>query len=313
MEFHHVPIMLERVLEELNIRPDGIYLDGTVGGAGHSSEILKRLSDKGRLICLDQDDTAVAIATERLAKISSRATVVKSNFVNFASVLDELGIAQVDGILLDLGVSSHQLDNGERGFSYRTDAPLDMRMDQSNPETARDIVNNYSEADLTRIFREYGEEPFARQIAANICRARQKAKISTTFELNELIRSSIPARARRNGGHPSKQTFQAIRIALNRELQVLEDSMDQMIERLSSGGRLCIITFHSLEDRIVKQSMRRAEHPCICPPDFPVCVCGRVPQGRMVTRKPILPDEKEQEENPRSKSAKLRVFEKKPE
>ena len=200
MEFHHVPIMLERVLEELNIRPDGIYLDGTVGGAGHSSEILKRLSDKGRLICLDQDDTAVAIATERLAKISSRATVVKSNFVNFASVLDELGIAQVDGILLDLGVSSHQLDNGERGFSYRTDAPLDMRLDQSNPETARDIVNNYSEADLTRIFREYGEEPFARQIAANICRARQKAKISTTFELNELIRSSIPARARRNGG-----------------------------------------------------------------------------------------------------------------
>ena len=310
MEFHHVPIMLGSVLEQLKLRPDGTYLDGTVGGAGHSSEIAKRLSGEGRLICLDQDQTAVDTATERLAKITDRARVVKSNYVNFASVLDDLGIGQVDGILLDLGVSSYQLDNGERGFSYRTDAPLDMRMDQSNPETARDIINNYSEADLTRILREYGEEPFARQIAANICRARQKAEIATTFELNELIRSSIPARARRNGGHPSKQTFQAIRIALNRELQVLEDSMDQMIDRLSSGGRLCIITFHSLEDRIVKQAMRRVENPCICPPDFPVCVCGRVSQGKVITRKPILPDEEEQEQNPRSKSAKLRVFEK---
>ena len=311
MEFHHVPIMLGSVLEQLKLRPDGTYLDGTVGGAGHSSEIAKRLSGEGRLICLDQDQTAVDTATERLAKITDRARVVKSNYVNFASVLDDLGIGQVDGILLDLGVSSYQLDNGERGFSYRTDAPLDMRMDQSNPETARDIINNYSEADLTRILREYGEEPFARQIAANICRARQKAEIATTFELNELIRSSIPARARRNGGHPSKQTFQALRIALNRELQVLEDSIDRMIGRLSSGGRLCIITFHSLEDRIVKQAMKRAEHPCICPPDFPVCVCGKVSQGRVVTRKPILPDPEEQEENPRSKSAKLRVFEKK--
>ena len=311
MEFHHVPILLERILDLMQIRPDGTYLDGTVGGAGHSSEILKRLSPEGRLFCLDQDSTAVETATKRLAEISDRATVVKSNFVNFESVLDDLGIEKLDGILLDLGVSSYQLDNGERGFSYRTDAPLDMRMDQSNPETARDIINNYSEADLTRILREYGEEPFARQIAASICRARQKAEITTTFELNELIRSSIPARARRNGGHPSKQTYQAIRIALNRELQVLEDSMDRMIDRLSSGGRLCIITFHSLEDRIVKQSMRRAEHPCICPPDFPVCVCGRVSQGKVITRKPIIPDEKEQEENPRSKSAKLRVFEKK--
>ena len=311
MEFHHVPILLERILDLMQIRPDGTYLDGTVGGAGHSSEILKRLSPEGRLVCLDQDSTAVETDTKRLAEISDRATVVKSNFVNFESVLDDLGIEKLDGILLDLGVSSYQLDNGERGFSYRTDAPLDMRMDQSNPETARDIINNYSEADLTRILREYGEEPFARQIAASICRARQKAEITTTFELNELIRSSIPARARRNGGHPSKQTYQAIRIALNRELQVLEDSMDRMIDRLSSGGRLCIITFHSLEDRIVKQSMRRAEHPCICPPDFPVCVCGRVSQGKVITRKPIIPDEKEQEENPRSKSAKLRVFEKK--
>ncbi len=311
MEFHHVPILLDQVLDQLKIRPDGTYLDGTVGGAGHSSEILKRLDENGRLVCLDQDQTAVDTATKRLAELSDRATVIKSNFVNFTSVLEQLGIGPVDGILLDLGVSSYQLDNGERGFSYRTDAPLDMRMDQSNPETARDIINQYSEADLTRILREYGEEPFARQIAANICKRRKEKEIVTTFELNELIRSSIPARARRNGGHPSKQTYQAIRIALNRELQVLEDSIDRMIERLSSGGRLCIITFHSLEDRIVKQAMKKAEHPCICPPDFPVCVCGRVSQGKVITRKPILPDEEEQESNPRSKSAKLRVFEKK--
>ncbi|MBR0147091.1 MAG: 16S rRNA (cytosine(1402)-N(4))-methyltransferase RsmH [Eubacterium sp.] len=311
MEFHHVPILLESVLDQLMIHPDGVYMDGTVGGAGHSSEILKRLDENGRLICLDQDRTAVETARERLTAISDRASVVKTNYVNFDTVLDDLGVDRVDGILLDLGVSSYQLDNGERGFSYRMDAPLDMRMDQDNPETARDIVNNYSEDDLTRILREYGEEPFARQIARSICRSREEKEITTTFELNELIRSSIPARARRNGGHPSKQTFQALRIALNRELQVLEDSIDRMIGRLSSGGRLCIITFHSLEDRIVKQAMKRAEHPCICPPDFPVCVCGKVSQGRVVTRKPILPDPEEQEDNPRSKSAKLRVFEKK--
>ena len=311
MEFHHVPILLESVLEQLSIRPNGVYMDGTVGGAGHSSEILKRLDERGRLICLDQDRTAVETARDRLAAISDRASVVKTNYVNFDTVLDDLGVKRLDGILLDLGVSSYQLDNGERGFSYRMDAPLDMRMDQDSPETARDIVNTYSEDDLTRILREYGEEPFARQIARSICRAREEKEITTTFELNELIRSSIPARARRNGGHPSKQTFQALRIALNRELQVLEDSIDRMIGRLSSGGRLCVITFHSLEDRIVKQAMKRAEHPCTCPPDFPVCVCGKIPKGRVITRKPILPDEKEQEENPRSKSAKLRVFEKK--
>ena len=311
MEFHHVPILLESVLEQLSIRPNGVYMDGTVGGAGHSSEILKRLDERGRLICLDQDRTAVETARDRLAAISDRASVVKTNYVNFDTVLDDLGVKRLDGILLDLGVSSYQLDNGERGFSYRMDAPLDMRMDQDSPETARDIVNTYSEDDLTRILREYGEEPFARQIARSICRAREEKEITTTFELNELIRSSIPARARRNGGHPSKQTFQALRIALNRELQVLEDSIDRMIGRLSSGGRLCVITFHSLEDRIVKQAMKGAEHPCTCPPDFPVCVCGKIPKGRVITRKPILPDEKEQEENPRSKSAKLRVFEKK--
>ncbi|MCR4838137.1 MAG: 16S rRNA (cytosine(1402)-N(4))-methyltransferase RsmH [Eubacterium sp.] len=311
MEFHHVPILLGSVLDQLKIKPDGCYMDGTVGGAGHSSEILKRLGEGGRLVCLDQDRTAVEVARERLSAISDRASVVKTNYVNFETVLQDLKIDRLDGILLDLGVSSYQLDNGERGFSYRVDAPLDMRMDQDTPETAKDIVNNYSEADLTRILREYGEEPFARQIARNICRAREKKEIATTFELNELIRSSISARAMRDGGHPSKQTFQALRIALNKELQVLEDSIDRMIDSLSSGGRLCIITFHSLEDRIVKQAMKRAENPCICPPDFPVCACGRVSKGRVITRKPILPDEREKEENPRSKSAKLRVFEKK--
>ena len=311
MEFHHVPILLDSVLDQLKIKPDGCYMDGTVGGAGHSSEILKRLGEGGRLVCLDQDRTAVEVARERLSAISDRASVVKTNYVNFETVLQDLKIDRLDGILLDLGVSSYQLDNGERGFSYRMDAPLDMRMDQDTPETAKDIVNNYSEADLTRILREYGEEPFARQIARNICRAREKKEIATTFELNELIRSSISARAMRDGGHPSKQTFQALRIALNKELQVLEDSIDRMIDSLSSGGRLCIITFHSLEDRIVKQAMKRAENPCICPPDFPVCACGRVSKGRVITRKPILPDDREKEENPRSKSAKLRVFEKK--
>ena len=311
MEFHHVPILLDSVLDQLKIKPDGCYMDGTVGGAGHSSEILKRLGEGGRLVCLDQDRTAVEVARERLSAISDRASVVKTNYVNFETVLQDLKIDRLDGILLDLGVSSYQLDNGERGFSYRMDAPLDMRMDQDTPETAKDIVNNYSEAELTRILREYGEEPFARQIARNICRAREKKEIATTFELNELIRSSISARAMRDGGHPSKQTFQALRIALNKELQVLEDSIDRMIDSLSSGGRLCIITFHSLEDRIVKQAMKRAENPCICPPDFPVCACGRVSKGRVITRKPILPDDREKEENPRSKSAKLRVFEKK--
>ncbi|MBR6173841.1 MAG: 16S rRNA (cytosine(1402)-N(4))-methyltransferase RsmH [Eubacterium sp.] len=311
MEFHHIPIMLDRVIEELKIRPNGVYVDGTVGGAGHSSEILKRLSDKGTLVAIDQDRDAVDTARKRLADISDRATVVKSNFVNFDIVLDDLGIGSVDGVLLDLGVSSYQFDQADRGFSYRFDAPLDMRMDQTQEETAADIVNEYSEEDLVRILREYGEEPFARRIAANICREREKKPIRTTFELNELIKSSIPASARRDGGHPSKQTYQAIRIALNKELQILEDSIDQMIHRLSSGGRLCIITFHSLEDRIVKNAMRVAEKPCICPPDFPVCVCGRIPLGKVITRKPIVPDEEELRGNPRAKSAKLRIFERK--
>jgi len=311
MEFHHIPIMLDSVLEHLNIRPNGVYVDGTVGGAGHSVEILKKLTGNGRLIAIDQDRDAVETSRERLAAVSDRATVVKSNFVNFDIVLNDLGVGAVDGVLLDLGVSSYQFDHADRGFSYRFDAPLDMRMDQTQDETAADIVNDYSEDELVRILREYGEEPFARRIASNICKAREKKPIRTTFELNELITSSIPASARRNGGHPSKQTYQAIRIALNRELQVLEESIGQMIRRLSSGGRLCIITFHSLEDRIVKNAMRTAERPCICPPDFPVCVCGRLPQGRVITKKPIVPDADELKGNPRAKSAKLRVFEKK--
>ncbi len=311
MEFHHIPIMLESVLEHLNIRPNGVYVDGTVGGAGHSVEILKRLTGNGRLIAIDQDRDAVETSRERLAAVSDRATVVKSNFVNFDIVLNDLGVGAVDGVLLDLGVSSYQFDHADRGFSYRFDAPLDMRMDQTQDETAADIVNGYSEEELVRILREYGEEPFARRIASNICKTREKKPIRTTFELNELITSSIPASARRNGGHPSKQTYQAIRIALNHELQVLEESIGQMIRRLSSGGRLCIITFHSLEDRIVKNAMRTAERPCICPPDFPVCVCGRLPQGRVITKKPIVPDADELKGNPRAKSAKLRVFEKK--
>ena len=311
MEFRHIPIMLGSVLEHLNIKPNGVYVDGTVGGAGHSVEILKRLTGNGRLIAIDQDRDAVETSRERLAAVSDRATVVKSNFVNFDIVLDDLGVGAVDGVLLDLGVSSYQFDQADRGFSYRFDAPLDMRMDQTQEETAADIVNGYSEEELVRILREYGEEPFARRIAANICKTREKKPIRTTYELNELITSSIPASARRNGGHPSKQTYQAIRIALNRELQVLEESIGQMIHRLSSGGRLCIITFHSLEDRIVKNAMRTAERPCICPPDFPVCVCGRLPLGRVITKKPIVPDEEELKGNPRAKSAKLRVFEKK--
>ncbi len=311
MEFKHVSIMLDQVIENLSIKEDGIYCDGTVGGAGHSSAILSHLGPKGRLICFDQDRDAIKTATERLnADNDDRVSVVKSNYVNMPAVLSEMGIEKVDGILLDLGVSSYQFDNGERGFSYRMDAPLDMRMDQDSDYTAKDIVNDYSEQELFRMIKEYGEDPFARNIAKNIVKAREVKKIETTFELNEIIKNSIPAKKRREGGHPSKRTYQAIRIELNHELSVLENSIDGMIDMLNPGGRLCIITFHSLEDRIVKQRMKTAENPCICPPEFPVCVCGRKPKGRVVTRKPIVPDNKELEENPRSKSSKLRVFEK---
>ena len=310
MEFKHVPIMLDQVLENLDIKADGVYVDGTLGGAGHSNEIIKKLSSGGRLVGIDQDDDAIRTAGARLQKYKDRVDIVKANYVNMNPVLDELGIGKVDGILLDLGVSSYQFDNADRGFSYRMDAPLDMRMDRSSDYTAEDIVNDYSEAELRRIIKDYGEEKFAGRIAAEIVRTREKDRIKTTFELNDIISRAIPAAARRHGGHPSKKTYQAIRIELNNELSVLSDSIDGMIERLKPGGRLCIITFHSLEDRIVKNAFKNAENPCTCPPEFPVCVCGKKPKGRVITRKPIEADEKEREINPRSTSAKLRVFEK---
>ena len=310
MEFKHIPIMLNEVLEGLNIKPDGIYVDGTLGGAGHSSEIIKRLSDKGRLIGIDQDMDAIKASSERLQSYEN-AIIIHSNYVNMRNVLLERDIKKVNGILLDLGVSSYQFDNTERGFSYREDAPLDMRMDRDQSYTAQDIVNDYSESELRRIISDYGEEKFAGRIASNIVRRREVKRIETTFELNDIIKDSIPAAARRHGGNPSKKTYQALRIELNKELMVLEDSLEEMIEMLNPGGRLCIITFHSLEDRIVKSAFRTAENPCICPPEFPVCTCGRVSKGRVVNRKPITASEDELTENPRSSSAKLRIFEKK--
>jgi len=287
-------------------------VDGTLGGGGHASEVAARLGDGGRLIGIDQDADAIAAASERLAPFGDKITVVRSNYERIAQVLDELEIPQVDGIYLDLGVSSFQLDTAERGFTYREDdAPLDMRMDQRNALSAYEVVNDYSEENLSRILHEYGEERFARKIAHNICVSRQQAPIRTTGELIEIIKRSIPAKIRATGGHPAKRTFQAIRIEVNQELTVLSESLDGMIDLLNDGGRLCVITFHSLEDRIVKNIFRKNEHPCTCPPEFPVCVCGKKSKGTVVTRKPILPGEEEMETNPRSKSAKLRVFERK--
>ena len=306
MSFHHIPVLLAECIDGLAIRPDGIYLDGTAGGAGHSKEIAARLTT-GRLIALDQDPDAVAAASQRLEGLP--ATVVQSNFRYADRALAQLGVDGLDGVLLDLGVSSHQLDEVSRGFSYQGDAPLDMRMDQRNDRTAADIVNGYGEMELYRIIRDYGEDRFAKNIAKHIVRARENAPIETTGELAEIIKAAIPAKVRATGGHPAKRTFQAIRIELNQELTVLEQSIDTMIDLLNPSGRLSIITFHSLEDRIVKKRFREMEHPCICPPDFPVCVCGRVSKGRVITRKPILPSEEELEVNSRSKSAKLRVFE----
>ena len=311
MEFKHISIMLDQVIEGLNIQPNGIYVDGTVGGAGPSSEICKHL-DGGRLIGIDQDRDAIAAAKKRLEPFPF-VTIVKSNYVNMDTILNDLDVPEVNGILLDLGVSSYQFDNGERGFSYRVDAPLDMRMDQDNPMTAKDVVNTYTEQDLYRIIRDYGEDPFANRIARRIVQEREKKAIETTFELNEIIKEAIPAAARRKGGHPSKKTYQALRIEINHELSVLENSIDGMIDRLADGGRLCIITFHSLEDRIVKAAFRKAENPCICPPEFPVCVCGNKSKGKVITRKPIEASPEELEYNPRSSSAKLRIFERKKE
>lgn len=309
MEFKHVSVLLEETIDSLNIKPDGIYVDGTLGGGGHSLEICKRLGPNGRLIGIDQDMDAIKAATERLKDYNDKVTIVHSNYQDIDSVLRDLSISGVDGIVLDLGVSSYQLDNVERGFTYREDTPLDMRMDQSQPMTAKDIVNEYSEQELYHVIRDYGEDSFAKNIAKHIVRARQDKPIETTGELNEIIRAAIPAKVRQGGGHPSKKTFQALRIELNKELDVLEQSIDKMIELLKPEGRLSIITFHSLEDRIVKNIFRKNMNPCICPPEFPVCTCGRASMGKVITRKPIIPDEEEIEFNKRAKSSKLRVFE----
>ena len=308
-EFKHRSVMLDETIEGLRILPEGIYTDGTLGGAGHSFEIAKRLTS-GRLIGFDQDGDAIAAATERLKPFRDRVTIIRNNYENMTAELDGLGINKVNGILLDLGVSSYQLDTAERGFSYMADAPLDMRMDDRTEETAADIVNNYSEQELFRIIRDYGEDRFAKNIAKHIVMKRAEKPIETTLELSEIVKGAIPAKVRATGGHPAKRTFQAIRIELNRELNVLSDSLTGMIDRLAPGGRFCIITFHSLEDRIVKTAFKKAENPCTCPPSLPMCVCGKKPLGKVITTKPIVPGEEEIKENPRAKSAKLRIFEK---
>lgn len=309
MTFEHKSVLLYETVDSLNIKPDGIYVDGTLGGGGHAWEVCRRLGDQGRFIGIDQDADAIRAASERLAEYGDKVTIVRSNYENIAEVLRDLGIDRVDGIYLDLGVSSYQLDTAERGFTYREDAPLDMRMDQRNTQTAADIVNTYSESDLYRMIRDYGEDKFAKNIAKHIVRVRQEKPFETTGELIETIKAAIPMKVRAVGGHPAKKTFQAIRIELNHELDVLERSIDTMIDLLKPEGRLNIITFHSLEDRIVKNRFRDNENPCICPPGFPVCMCGKVSKGKVITRKPIVPSEGEIEANKRSKSSKLRVFE----
>ena len=310
MSFHHVSVLLEETVNGLNIKPDGIYVDGTLGGGGHACEVCRRLGDKGRFIGIDQDEAAIEAAGIRLSSFGEKVTIVRSNYCDMKLQLRALGIDKVDGIMLDLGVSSYQLDTAERGFSYTKDAPLDMRMDRRQELTAKDIVNTYSEQELYRIIRDYGEDRFAKNIAKHIVIERKKSPVETTGELIEIIKKAIPMKFQKMPGHPAKRTFQAIRIELNRELEVLKESLDDMIEMLNPGGRLCIITFHSLEDRIVKNAFKKNENPCTCPREFPVCVCGKVSKGRIVTRKPILPSEDELMGNSRSKSAKLRIFEK---
>ena len=309
MEFKHKSVLLFETIDNLNIKPDGIYVDGTLGGGGHSFQILKQLGDGGRLIGIDQDEDALKAAGERLAIFEDKVTTVRSNYCHMKQVLHDLGIEKVSGIVLDLGVSSYQLDEPERGFTYREDVPLDMRMDRRNPKTAKNIVNEYSEMDLFRIIRDYGEDKFAKNIAKHIVAAREKKEIETTGELIEIIKAAIPAKVRATGGHPAKKTFQAIRIELNEELEVLQNSLDEMIDLLEDGGRICIITFHSLEDRIVKTIYKTNENPCTCPSHLPVCVCGKKPKGKVITRKPIVPSDEELEYNSRAKSSKLRVFE----
>ena len=309
MAFQHTSVLLHETVDGLNIRPDGIYVDATLGGGGHAFQVCSRLDSKGRFIGIDQDAAAIEAAGARLSVFGEKVTIIRSNYCDMKARLQEIGIDKVDGIMIDLGVSSYQLDTADRGFSYRMDAPLDMRMDQRQTMTAKDIVNTYSEMELFHVIRDYGEDRFAKNIAKHIVAERQKSPIETTGQLVEIIRQSIPMKVQKTTGHPAKRTFQAIRIELNRELDVLKDTLDDMIDLLNPGGRLCVITFHSLEDRIVKSNFRRNENPCTCPSDFPVCVCGKVSKGRVVTRKPILPGEEELEVNSRSKSAKLRVFE----
>lgn len=312
MEFNHKSVLLEETVDSLNVKSGGIYVDGTLGGGGHSYQVLKRMNGKGRLIGIDQDEDAICAATERLREYGDMVTIVRDNYCNIKNVLDNLGITGVDGIVLDLGVSSYQLDTSERGFSYMEDGPLDMRMDNRKNITAEDIVNDYSEMELFHIIRDYGEDKFAKNIAKHIVMERQKERITTTGQLADIVKAAIPMKVRAaKGGHPAKKTFQAIRIELNRELDVLKQSIDTMIDLLNDDGRLCIITFHSLEDRIVKNSFRKNENPCTCPPDFPVCVCGKKSKGKIITRKPVVPSAEELEENRRAKSSKLRVFERK--
>lgn len=308
-EFNHTSVLLEETIEALNIKPGGTYLDGTLGGGGHACEVCRRLNDKGSFYGIDQDEAAIEATGKRLEEFGEKVTIIRDNYCNAKEVLREKGVEYVDGIVLDLGVSSYQLDTVERGFTYKYDTPLDMRMDQRQELTARDIVNGYNEQSLYRIIRDYGEDQFARNIAKHIVQARAEKAIETTFALNEVIKAAIPAKMRAVGGHPSKRTFQAIRIECNHELDVLRNSLQDFIDLLNPQGRLCIITFHSLEDRIVKNFFREMENPCTCPPDFPVCVCGKIPYGKVISRKPILPSPEEMENNPRSKSAKLRVFE----
>ena len=310
MDFKHVSVLLNETIDGLNINPDGIYVDGTLGGGGHAYEVCKRLSDKGRLIGIDQDGEALEAAREHLKEFEDKITLVRSNYCEIDTILKDLDIDKVDGIVLDLGVSSYQLDNLERGFSYKSDAPLDMRMDQRQVKTAADVVNTYSENELFRIIRDYGEDKFAKNIAKHIVRARGEQPIETTGQLSEIIKAAIPARVRATGGHPAKRTFQAIRIAVNGELDALPPMLEAAVSHLNPGGRLAVISFHSLEDRIIKKTMQALATGCTCPPEFPVCVCGKKPQLRLVSRKPIVSGEAELAENPRARSAKLRVAEK---
>lgn len=310
MEFKHKSVLLEETIDNLNVKSNGIYVDGTLGGAGHAYEVCCKLGPDGRFIGIDQDGEAIAASSKRLQEFGDKVTLVRSNYSNMRQVLHELNVDKVDGIVLDLGVSSYQLDNIERGFSYKEDAPLDMRMDTRQDLTAKNIVNEYSENDLYRMIRDYGEDKFAKNIAKHIVRVRQEKPIETTYELIDAIKAAIPMKIRMKSGHPAKKTFQAIRIELNKELEVLRDNLIDMVDLLNDDGRICIITFHSLEDRIVKTIFRKVENPCTCPSNFPVCICGNVSKGKVITRKPILPSAEEIEVNKRSQSAKLRVFEK---